>query len=113
MKDRPQKYNGLAPKNNPEWYEKIDSVIADTNTDLSELVSTSLDTSCTQKVIENDNENESFEDDTDDNNGKDLYDDSEDDNESNNVNKEDKVENVSANKKIYSHHSNSHHSKAS
>ena len=49
--------------------------------------------------IQKDNKNESFEDNTDDDSDKDLYDDSEDDNEFNNANKEDKVENVSANKK--------------
>ena len=65
-----------------------------TNTDLNELVSTSADTSYSQDVIQNDNENElsednpdeSFEDNADDDSDKDLYDDSEDDNESNNIN---------------------------
>ena len=66
-----------ALKSNPEWYEKIDSILGDTNTDLvNELVSFA-----------------------DYDSDKDLYDDSEDDDESNNANKEDKVENVSANKK--------------
>ena len=55
--------------------------------------------SYSQEVIQNDNENELFEDSADDDSGKDLYDDSEDDSEPNNANKEDKVENVSANKK--------------
>ena len=72
-------------------------MLGDTNTDLNKLDSTSLDTSYSQEVIQNDNENESFEDNADDDSDKDLYDDSEDDDESNN--KEDKVENVSANKK--------------
>ena len=89
----------MAPKSNPEWYEKIDSILGDTNTDLNELVSTSLDTSYSQEVIQNDNENESFEDNADDDSDKDLYDDSEDDDESNNANEEDNVENVSGNKK--------------
>ena len=57
---------------------------------------TSLDTSYSQEVIQNDNENESFEDNADNDSGK-VYDDSEDDNESNNSNKEDKVKNISAN----------------
>ena len=99
IKDRQRKGSGLAPKSNSEWYEKIVSVLGDTNTDLNELVSTSWDTQYSQYVIQNDNENESFEDNAEDDNEKDLYDDSEDDNESNNPNKEDKVENVSANKK--------------
>ena len=88
------KYNAIKRK----WRE-IDSILGDTNTDLNELVSTSLDTSYSQKVIQNDNENESFEDNADDDSDKDLYNDSEHDDESNNANKEDKVENVSANKK--------------
>ena len=85
IKDRPRKGSGLAPKSNSEWYEKI--------------VSTSLDTSYSQEVIQNDNEDESVQDNADDDSDKDLYDDSEGDNESNNANKEDKVENVSADKK--------------
>ena len=89
----------MAPKSNSEWYEKIASILGDTNTDLKELVSTSLDTSYSQEVIQNGNENESFEDNADGDSDKDLYDDSKDDNESKNANKEDKVENVSANKK--------------
>ena len=89
----------MAPKSNSEWYEKIASILGDTNTDLKELVSTSLDTSYSQEVIQNGNENESFEDNADNDSDKDLYDDSKDDNESKNANKEDKVENVSANKK--------------
>ena len=89
----------MAPKSNPEWYEKIDSILGDTNTDLNELVSISLDASYSQDVIQNDNENESFEDNANGDSDKHLYDDSEDDEESNNSNKEDKVENVSANKK--------------
>ena len=99
IKDRSRKGSDLAPKSNPKQYEKIDSILVDTNTELNELVSTSLDTSYSQEVIQNNNENESFEDNTDDDSYKDLYDDSEDDNESNNENKEDKVENVSANTK--------------
>ena len=65
IKDRPQKDSGLAPKNNKECYEKIDSVLGDTNTNLNEVVSTSLDASYSQQVIHNDNENESFEDNAD------------------------------------------------
>ena len=107
IKDQRRKGSNLAPKINPEWYEKIDSILGDTNTDLNELVSTSLDTSYSQEVIQNDNENESFEDNADGDSDKDLYNDSEDGNESNNANKEDKVEHVSANKK------KSHCSKAS
>ena len=99
IKDQPRKGSDLAPKSNPEWYKKIDSILGDTSTDLIELVSTSLDTSYSQEVIQNDNENESFEDNTDDDSDKNLYNDSEDDNESNNANKEDKVDNVSANEK--------------
>ena len=89
----------MAPKSNPIWYEKIDSILGDTNTDLNELVSTSLDMSYSQEVIQNDSKNESFEDNAGDDSDKDLYNDSEDDNESNNANKEDKAENVSANNK--------------
>ena len=99
IKDQPRKSSGLTPKSNPEWYEKIDSIPGDTNIDLNELVSISLDTSYRQEVIQNDNENESFEDKGDDDSDKDLYNDSKDDDESNNANKEDKVENVSANNK--------------
>ena len=99
IKDRPRKGSGLAPKSNLEWHEKIDYILGDINTDLNELVSTSLDTPYSQEVIQNDNKNESFEDNADDDSDKDLCDDSEDDNESNNAYKEDKVENVSANKK--------------
>ena len=99
IKDRPRKGSGLAPKSNPEWYKKIDSILGDTSTDLNELVSTSLDTSYSQEVIQNDSENESFEDNADDDSDKYLYGNSEDDDESNNANKEDNVENVSANKK--------------
>ena len=51
IKDRPRKGSGLAPISNPEWYEKIDSILGDINTELNELVSTSLDTSCNQEVI--------------------------------------------------------------
>ena len=98
IKDRPRRGSGLARKCNPEWYEKIGFILGDTNTDLNKLVSTSLDTSCSQEVIQNDNKNESFEDNANDNGDKDLYDDSEDD-ECNDKNKENKVENVSANKK--------------
>ena len=32
-------------------YKKIDSILGDTNTDLNQLVSTSLDASCSQEVI--------------------------------------------------------------
>ena len=99
IKDRERKGSGLAPKGNPEWYEKLDSILDDTTAALNELVSTSLGTSYSQEVIQNDNENESFEDNAGDDSDKDFYDHSEDDNESNNANKEDKVENVSANKK--------------
>ena len=99
IKERSRKGSDLAPKSNPAWYEKIDCILVDTNTDLNKLVSTSLDTSYSQEVIQNNNENESFEDNTGDDSYKDLYDDSEDDSESNNANKEGKVENVSANKK--------------
>ena len=99
IKDRSRKGSDLAPKSNPEWYKKIDSILVDTNTELNELVSTSLDTSYSHEVIQNNNENESFEDNTDDDSYKDFHDDSEDDNESNNANKEDKVENLSANTK--------------
>ena len=98
-KDQPRKGSGLAPKSNQEWFENMDSILGDTNTDLNELVSTSLDTSYSQEVIQNDNENESLEDNADDDSDKDFYDDSEDDDESNNANKEGKVENVSPNKK--------------
>ena len=79
-----------------EWYEKIDSILGDTNTDLNELVSTSLDTLYRREVIQNDNESESSEHNADGDSDKDLYNDSEDDNECNNANKEGKVENVSA-----------------
>ena len=99
IKDRPRKGSGQAPKSNPGWYEKNDSIFGDTNTDLNEQVSTSLDTSYSREVIQNDNKNESFEDNADDDSDKDLYNDSEEDDKSNNANKEDKVENVSANKK--------------
>ena len=99
IKDQPRKGSGLAPKSNQEWFENMDSILGDTNTDLNELVSTSLDTSYSQEVIQNDNENESLEDNADDDSDKDFYDDSEDDDESNNANKEGKVENVSPNKK--------------
>ena len=99
IKDRPRKGNGLAPKSKSDWHKKIDSSLGNTNTNLKELVSTSLDTSCSQEVIQNDNQDESFEENADDNSDKDLYDDSEGDNKSNNVNKEDKAENVSADKK--------------
>ena len=44
-KDQPQKGSVLALKSNPEWYEKIDSILGDSNPDLNEPVSTSLDTS--------------------------------------------------------------------
>ena len=89
----------MALKSNPEWFKKFDSILDDTNTDLNELVSTSLDTSYSQEGIQSDNKNESFEDNSDNDSDKDAYDDSEDDDESNNANQEDKVENVSANKK--------------
>ena len=65
----------------------------------NELISTSSDTPYSQEVIQNDNENESFEDNAENDSGNDLSNDSGDDNESNNANKEDKAENVSANKK--------------
>ena len=77
----------------------MDSILGNTNTNLNELVSTSLDTSYNQEVIQDDNENKSFEEKADHDSDKDLYHDSEDDNESNNANKEDKLEKVSANKK--------------
>ena len=51
-----------------------------TNTNLKEVVYTSLDTSHSQEVIQKYNENESFEENTDDDSDKDLYDDSQDDN---------------------------------
>ena len=44
----------MTPKINPEWYKKVDSILGDINADLSELVSTSLDTSYNQEVIQND-----------------------------------------------------------
>ena len=94
IKDQPQKNSVLAPKSSLEWYKNIDSTLCDTNTDLNELVSTSLDTSYSKEFIQNDNENESFEDNAEYDIDKDLYNDSKDDNESNNANKEDKVENV-------------------
>ena len=94
IKDRPRKNSVLAPKSSLEWYKSIAFTLCDTNTDLKELVSTSLDTSYSRKVIQNENENESFEDNAEYDIDKDLYDDSKDDNESNNANKEDKVENV-------------------
>ena len=84
IKDQPRKGSGLAPKSDPEWYEKIDYILGDTNADINELVSTSLDTSYSQEVIQNDNNDSD----------RDLHNDSEDDNESNNANEEDKVENV-------------------
>ena len=65
IKDWPWKGSGLALKSNPEWYQKNDSILGDTNTDLNELVSISLDTSYSQEVIQNDNVNESFEDNAD------------------------------------------------
>ena len=99
IKERTRNSSGLAPKSIPEWYEKIHSTLGDTNTDLNVLVPKPLDTSYSHEVIQNNNENESFEDNADDNSDKDLYNHSEDDDESNNANKEDKVENVSANKK--------------
>ena len=80
-------------------YEKVDSILGDNNADLNELVSTSLDMSYSQEVIQNDSKNVSLEDSVDDDSNKDLYDNSKDDNKSNNANKEHKVENVSANKK--------------
>ena len=86
IKDRPQKDSGLAPKSNLEWYEKIDPILGYTNTDLNELVSTSLDTSYSQEVIQNDNENESFEDNAYDDSDKQLYDDSKYENKSNDAN---------------------------
>ena len=89
----------MASKSNPEWCKKINSILGDTNTDLNEVVFTSLDTSYSQEVIQNDHENESFEDNTDNESDKDLYNDSKDDDESINANKEGKVENISANKK--------------
>ena len=46
----------MAPKSNSEWYKKIDSLLDDTNTDLNELVSRSLDTPHDQEVIQNDND---------------------------------------------------------
>ena len=46
----------MAPKSNSEWYKKIDSLLDDTNTDLNELVSRSLDTPHNQEVIQNDND---------------------------------------------------------
>ena len=46
----------MAPKSNSEWYKKIDSLLGDTNTDLNELVSRSLDTPHNQEVIQNDND---------------------------------------------------------
>ena len=42
IKDQPRKGSGLAPKSDPEWYEKIDYILGDTNADINELVSTSL-----------------------------------------------------------------------
>ena len=54
IKDQPQNVSGLAPKSNPEWYEKIYSCLGDANTDLNKLVSTSLDMSYSQEVIQND-----------------------------------------------------------
>ena len=61
------------------------------NTDLNELVSTSLDTLYRREVIQNDNESESSEHNADGDSDKDLYNDSEDDNECNNANKDGKV----------------------
>ena len=84
IKDQPRKGGGLAPKSDPEWYEKIDYILGDTNADTNELVSTSSDTSYSQEVIQNDNNDSD----------RDLHNDSEDDNESNNANEEDTVENV-------------------
>ena len=46
----------MAPKSNSEWYKKIDSLLDDTNTDLNELVSRSLDTPHNQEVIQNVND---------------------------------------------------------
>ena len=46
----------MAPKSNSEWYKKIHSLLDDTNTDLNELVSRSLDTPHNQEVIQNDND---------------------------------------------------------
>ena len=62
------KYNATKRKwhqSNPEWYKKIDSILGDTNTDSNEVVFKSLDTSYSQEVIQNDDENESFEDNAD------------------------------------------------
>ena len=59
------KYNAMKRKwhqSNPEWYKNIDSILGDTNTDFNEVVFKSLDRSYNQEVIQNDNENESFED---------------------------------------------------
>ena len=47
---RPRKGSSLAPKTNPEWYKKIDSILGDTNTDLNELVSTSLDSHTAKRL---------------------------------------------------------------
>ena len=55
------------------WLHRvIQTILGDTNADLNELVSTSLDTSYSQEVIQNDNENESFEDNADHGSDKDL-----------------------------------------
>ena len=80
IKYRPRKSSGLAPKSKPECYKKIDSILGDTNTDINELVSISLDTLYSQEVIQNDNKNESFENNANDDIEKDLNNDFKDDN---------------------------------
>ena len=51
IKDQPRKASGLAPKSNPEWYKKIDSILGDTTTDFNKLVSTSLERQTAKKLF--------------------------------------------------------------
>ena len=66
IKDRPMKGSGLAPEKHPDWYENLNAVLGDTNSNLEEVVSNPLDTSYAKEHYENeDGESSSSEEETD------------------------------------------------
>ena len=59
IRDQPRLGSGLAPQELPAWYSNRDLVLGNTNTGLDDIVSEPAETSYSQDVLENKNENES------------------------------------------------------
>ena len=59
VKDRPKKGSGLAPTKTPDWYDNLDAVLGDTNSNLDEVISDPLDTSYARENYANDTEESS------------------------------------------------------